>query len=108
MQPKNGHTNAAKIIRWIGIALLLVVSFYVVIQCFVIFHQSYKTETAISYTMADSVTLDGVVAFDSVSVEGSGNLGYLVQDGERVSNGTVLAECYTDDSRDCYGSVWIV
>lgn len=96
MQPK---TNAAKIIRWIGIALLLVVSFYVVIQCFVIFHQSYKTETAISYTMADSVTLDGVVAFDSVSVEGSGNLGYLVQDGERVSNGTVLAECYTDDSQ---------
>lgn len=99
MQPKNGHTNAAKIIRWIGNALLLVVSFYVVIQCFVIFHQSYKTETAISYTMADSVTLDGVVAFDSVSVEGSGNLGYLVQDGERVSNGTVLAECYTDDSQ---------
>ena len=99
MQPQNGHTNAAKIIRWIGIALLLVVSFYVVIQCFVIFHQSYKTETAISYTMADSVTLDGVVAFDSVSVEGSGNLGYLVQDGERVSNGTVLAECYTDDSQ---------
>ena len=99
MQPKNGHTNAAKFIRWIGIALLLVVSFYVVIQCFVIFHQSYKTETAISYTMADSVTLDGVVAFDSVSVEGSGNLGYLVQDGERVSNGTVLAECYTDDSQ---------
>lgn len=99
MQPKNGHTNAAKIIRWIGIALLLVVSLYVVIQCFVIFHQSYKTETAISYTMADSVTLDGVVAFDSVSVEGSGNLGYLVQDGERVSNGTVLAECYTDDSQ---------
>ncbi|WP_294570065.1 HlyD family efflux transporter periplasmic adaptor subunit [uncultured Subdoligranulum sp.] len=99
MQPKNGHTNATKIIRWIGIALLLVVSFYVVIQCFVIFHQSYKTETAISYTMADSVTLDGVVAFDSVSVEGSGNLGYLVQDGERVSNGTVLAECYTDDSQ---------
>ena len=99
MQPKNGNTNAAKIIRWIGIALLLVVSFYVVIQCFVIFHQSYKTETAISYTMADSVTLDGVVAFDSVSVEGSGNLGYLVQDGERVSNGTVLAECYTDDSQ---------
>lgn len=99
MQPKSGRAGAAKIIRWIGIALLLVVSLYVVIQCFVIFHQSYKTETAIAYTMADSVTLDGVVAFDAVSVEGSGNLGYLVQDGERVSNGTVLAECYTDESQ---------
>lgn len=91
--------HAAQIIRWIGIALLAVVSLYVVMQCFVIFGQSYKTETAIQYTMADSVTLDGVVSFASVPVEGSGDLGYLVQDGERVSNGTVLAECYTDDSQ---------
>ena len=90
---------AGRIARWLGIALLGVVSLYVIVQCFVIFHQSYKTETAIAYTMADSVTLDGVVSFDSVSVEGTGNLGYLVQDGERVSNGTVLAECYTDDSQ---------
>lgn len=99
MQPRKAHAGVAKIIRWVGIALLVLVSFYVVIQCFVIFHQSYKTETAIAYTMADSVTLDGVVSFDAVSVEGSGNLGYLVQDGERVSNGTVLAECYTDDAQ---------
>ena len=49
--------------------------------------------------MAESITLDGVVAFDSVDVAGSGDLGYLVQDGERVTNGTVVAEVYTDDSQ---------
>lgn len=99
MEPNKRQIRAAQVIRWIGIALLAVVSLYVVIQCFVIFRQSYKTETAIQYTMADSVTLDGVVSFASVPVDGTGDLGYLVQDGERVSNGTVLAECYTDDSQ---------
>lgn len=99
MQQKKERAGAAQVVRLAGIVLLGMVSLYVVVQCFVIFHQSYKTETAIAYTMADSVTLDGVVSFDAVSVEGSGNLGYLVQDGERVSNGTVLAECYTDTSQ---------
>ena len=40
-----------------------------------------------------------MVAFDTVDVPGSGNLGYLVKDGERVTNGTVVAECYTDDAQ---------
>lgn len=99
MEPRRTSAGAGRVVKWIGVALLALVSLYVVVQCFVIFRQSYKTETAIAYTMADSVTLDGVVSFETVSVEGTGNLGYLVQDGERVSNGTVLAECYTDDSQ---------
>ena len=37
--------------------------------------------------------------FQAVDVPGSGNLGYVVQDGERVSAGTILAEQYTDDSQ---------
>lgn len=98
MESKRSHT-AGRIAKGISLALLAAVALYVIVQCFAIFHQSYKTETAIAYTMADSVTLDGVVSFAVVPVEGSGNLGYLVQDGERVSNGTVLAECYTDDSQ---------
>lgn len=98
MEPKRTPT-AGRIAKGISLALLAAVALYVIVQCFAIFHQSYKTETAIAYTMADSVTLDGVVSFAVVPVEGSGNLGYLVQDGERVSNGTVLAECYTDDSQ---------
>ena len=98
MESKKVHT-AGRVAKGISLALLALVSLYVILQCFVIFHQSYKTETAIAYTMADSVTLDGVVSFATVPVEGSGNLGYLVKDGERVSNGTVVGECYTDDSQ---------
>lgn len=97
---ESAKTHAAgRIAKGISMVLLAAVSLYVIVQCFVIFHQSYKTETAIAYTMADSVTLDGVVSFATVPVEGGGNLGYLVQDGERVSNGTILAECYTDDTQ---------
>lgn len=99
MGQNKGQVSTARVVRWIGVALLAVVFLYVVAQCFVIFRQSYKTETAIRYTMSDSVTLDGVVTYEAVPVEGSGNLGYLVKDGERVSSGTVLAECYTDDSQ---------
>lgn len=99
MRQDGRRGSAARALRWIGLALLAAVFLYVVAQCFVIFRQSYKTETAIRYTMSDSVTLDGVVAYDAVPVEGTGNLGYLVQDGERVSSGTVLAEYYTDDSQ---------
>lgn len=99
MARMNSRPTAARVLRGTGIVLLALVSLYVVIQFFVIFDQSYKTETAIAYTMADSVTLEGVAAFDAVTVVGEGNLGYLVQDGERVTNGTVVAECYTDDTQ---------
>ena len=72
---------------------------YLCIQIYTIFHRTYKTETAIAYTMSDNITLKGVAVFQAVDVPGSGNLGYVVQDGERVSAGTILAEQYTDDSQ---------
>ena len=65
-----------------------------------IFHRAYKTETAIAYTMSDNITLKGVAVFQAVRMRrAAGNLGYVVQDGERVSAGTILAEQYTDDSQ---------
>ena len=48
MEPKKTHTFAGQIAKFSGIVLLAAVSLYVVVQCFVIFHQSYKTETAIA------------------------------------------------------------
>ena len=50
--------------------LLAVVLFYLAVQLYTIFHRSYKTETAIAYTMADSVELTGVAVFDGVDVSG--------------------------------------
>ena len=99
MEKQPNRTAAKKIFHVVGLLALALVSVYIIVQCFVVFHRSYKTETAIKYTLAESITLDGVVAFDSVDVAGSGDLGYLVQDGERVTNGTIVAEVYTDDSQ---------
>lgn len=99
MEKQPNRTAAKKIFHVVGLLALALVSVYIIVQCFVIFRRSYKTETAIKYTLAESITIDGVVAFDSVDVAGSGDLGYLVQDGERVTNGTVVAEVYTDDSQ---------
>ena len=99
MEKQPNRTAAKKIFHVVGLLALALVSVYIIVQCFVIFRRSYKTETAIKYTLAESITLDGVVAFDSVDVAGSGDLGYLVQDGERVTNGTVVAEVYTHDSQ---------
>ena len=99
MEKQPNRTAAKKIFHVVGLLALALVSVYIIVQCFVIFRRSYKTETAIKYTLAESITLDGVVAFDSVDVAGSGDLGYLVQDGERVTNGTIVAEVYTDDSQ---------
>ena len=99
MEKQPNRTAAKKIFHVVGLLALALVSVYIIVPCFVIFRRSYKTETAIKYTLAESITLDGVVAFDSVDVAGSGDLGYLVQDGERVTNGTTVAEVYTDDSQ---------
>jgi hypothetical protein len=99
VRERQDRPAAKRFFQAVGLLALALVSVYIIVQCFVIFRQSYKTETAIRYTMAESVRLSGVVAFDSVDVAGSGNLGYLVQDGERVTNGTVVAECYTNDEQ---------
>ena len=99
MERKNQRTIAERSVRALFMLLIVVFGIYLAVQFFIIFHRGYKTETAIAYTMADSVSLQGVVSFDTVRVDGSGDLGYLVSDGERVTNGTVLAECYTDDSQ---------
>lgn len=99
MEKQPNRTAAKRIFHVVGLLALALVSVYIIVQCFVIFRRSYKTETAIKYTLAESITIDGIVAFDSVDVAGSGDLGYLVQDGERVTNGTTVAEVYTDDSQ---------
>ena len=56
-------------------------------------------ETALPATVSDNVEADGVLLFDEVYVSGSGMLGYLAADGERVSAGTAVAEIYSDASR---------
>ena len=91
MSNRQDRPLAKKLLHALGLLALALFLLYVAVQFVLIFHRSYKTETAIRYTLAESLNLTGVVAFDAVDVPGSGNLGYLVQDGERVTNGTAPA-----------------
>ena len=58
-----------KILFALFTALLVVVLGYLCIQIYTIFHRTYKTETAIAYTMSDNITLKGVAVFQAVDVE---------------------------------------
>lgn len=80
--------------------ILVAAVLYVGVQLYAILHRSYRTETAILATMSDSVTLTGAAVFDTTPVQGSGDLGYLVEDGERVTVGTAIAEYYTAAGQD--------
>ncbi len=82
--------------RWLIAIPLIVLAGYVGLQVLAVLDNRYETETAIQYTMADSVYCDGVVWFTEQPVDGAGDLGYLVANGERVSGGTAVAELYTD------------
>lgn len=99
LERENRRRAAVKAAVSMGVLLFILAAAYIIVQLYAILGREYKTETAIAYTMADSVELPGFVMFDAVDVPGEGNLGYLVEDGERVSEGAVIAEKYTDDSQ---------
>ena len=89
------RSSKQKIITAIVLAILVVPAVYLGVQLFAILNRPYRTETAVEYVMSDSVFADGYVVFDQAPVEGSGDLGYLVENGERVASGTAVAEVYT-------------
>lgn len=95
----HGRRAAVRAALVMGGMLLALAAVYIVVQLYAILGRTYQTETAISATMEDTVALPGIAMFESVAVPGSGDLGYLVADGERVTEGTVLAEIYSDPSQ---------
>ena len=80
-------------------AFLLLAACYVGYQALHILFPQNVYETALPATVSDNVESDGVLLFDEVYVSGSGTLGYLAADGERVSAGTAVAEIYSDASQ---------
>lgn len=100
MQDRETRRRAAKRAAIaLSVLLLILAAVYIIVQLYAILGRTYRTETAIAYTMEDTLALPGIAMFDSAGVPGSGNLGYLVEDGERVTEGTVLAEVYTDPAQ---------
>ena len=67
----------------------------VVAQRFIDNFQSLNGDPLVTIKIT-RLPLNGVLLFDETCISGSGNLGYLVSDGERVSAGTAVAELYTD------------
>ena len=80
-------------------AFLLLAACYVGYQALHILFPQNVYETALPATVSDNVEADGVLLFDEIYVSGSGTLGYLAADGERVSAGTAVAEIYSDASQ---------
>ena len=79
-----------------AVALLLAAALcYVGYQIVHILNPPNTYETVLTATVEDKVRADGVLLFTETAVPGGGELGYLVEDGARVSAGTVLAEIYT-------------
>ena len=73
------------------IAFLLLAAGYVLYQAMHVLFPQNVYETALPAVISDTVDADGVLLFDESYVAGSGNLGYLAADGERVSAGTAVA-----------------
>ncbi len=89
-----------KIIKRIFIILLLLIpALYVGIQALNIISSSYKTQTAIEYTMSDSVTCIGALGMTETEIlyDGGGVLGYVAANGERVKAGDAVAEVFATE-----------
>ncbi len=95
----NKSKAAFSAVRWVLFAFLGIVVLYIVAQLVLVLQPAYQYETAIQYTMSDSIFCDGFVLLEETAVEGSGMLGYLVEDGERVSAGESVAEIYIAQSQ---------
>ena len=79
----------------LALGVLAVAGLYLAYQIWAISNPGYLTETAIAYEMEQTVELTAAAVFDKQTVEGSGMLGYLVEEGERVRPGQLVAEIYS-------------
>ena len=98
MQEENREKLAGglKTLAAVVIGFLLLAAVYVGYQAMQVLFPPNTYETALLATVEDTIDAEGVLLFDEGYVSGSGTLGYLAADGERVSAGTAVAEVYSD------------
>ena len=98
MQEENREKLAGglKTLAAVVIGFLLLAAVYVGYQAMQVLFPPNTYETALLATVEDTIDAEGVLLFDESYVSGSGTLGYLAADGERVSAGTAVAEVYSD------------
>lgn len=80
--------------------LLLIPAAYICAQMVQVLRTNYQTQTAIAYTMSDTVQCDGLLAMQEMTIprEGAGVLGYQADNGERVSSGSEIARLFADEA----------
>lgn len=94
--------HRSKIALWVMLGLAVLLAAGVIgfgYQVFRVLNPPDLYETALMGTAEEKVSAEGVLLFEETVVPGSGLLGYLVEEGERVSAGAVIAEVYTDSSQ---------
>ena len=96
---EHGAAHALTVLASVLGVFLLLAACYVIYQAMHILFPQNVYETALPAVISDTVDADGVLLFDESYVAGSGSLGYLAADGERVSAGTAVAEIYSDPSQ---------
>ena len=95
-QTEPGGTHVLAVIAGMVAVFLLLAFGYVGYQSLHVLFPPNTYETALLSTVSDTVDAEGVLLFQETYVAGSGTLGYLAEDGERVSAGTAVAEVYSD------------
>ena len=99
LQEKRTLPQALKTLTAVIIGFLALAALYVFYQAGQVLFPPNTYETALLATVEDIVDAQGVLLFSESYVAGDGTLGYLVDDGERVSAGTAVAEVYSDASQ---------
>ena len=76
--------------------VLCIPIFYLGVQLYTIYYKPYETRTAIEVTLADVISVKGVVARDETVIADAvlGTSVYTVNDGVRISEGYTVAEIY--------------
>ena len=95
---RRGH-KALTMLAGVLIVFLIAAAGYVGYQALHVLFPRNVYETALPATVSNTIDADGVLLFDESYVAGSGTMGYLAADGERVSAGTAVAEIYSDASQ---------
>lgn len=88
-----------RIVKIVGFLLVLLILVYVVYQVFMATSPSYKTQVALVNTVEDTVPAPGVAVRDEQVIEGLDSAGvynYLVDNGDKVAKGSIIAEIYAD------------
>ncbi len=99
LQEKRTLPQALKTLTAVIVGFLAMAALYVFYQAGQVLFPPNTYETALLTTVEDTVDAQGVLLFSESYVAGDGTLGYLVDDGERVSAGTAVAEVYSDASQ---------